>query len=208
MAIDTAVTNIYHITHVGNLASILEAGGLLSDVALGQAVANREVIGYEHIKRRRMYETRVPCCANRCVGEFVPFHYCPRSPMLYTINRGNTGLPPGCQQTILHLVSTVADAIATGQPWAISDGNAAARYTSFYADTAALEDLNWDAINTRQWSGRTNEKMAEFLVADRFPWTSIGTIGCHNAAVADRVRMLLRDQDHKPEVRVMTGWYY
>src|SRR5688572_18575557 len=107
MPIDIAVTSIYHITDIENLPAILATGGLVSDVALADAGAKPEVIGYAHIKHRRMHVTQIPCCGNRFVGEFVPFYYCPRSPMLYTINRGNTGRPAGCQRTIVHLVSTV-----------------------------------------------------------------------------------------------------
>lgn len=208
MAVDVTKTNIYHITDIENLPAIIAAGGLRSDVALAGDDVNPEVIGYAHIKHRRMHETRIPCCGNRFVGEFVPFYYCPRSPMLYTINRGNTGRPAGCQRTILHLVSTVADGIATGRQWAISDGNAGAVYPSFFGDAAALDDLDWDAIGTRLWQGRTNQKSAEFLVADEFPWTSIRLIGCFNDEVAARVRSLLEGQAHRPEVRTMTTWYY
>ena len=87
-------TLIYHITDVDNLPGILAGGGLRSDAAMAQH--NPAVIGYEHIKQRRMTEIRVDCCGNRFVGEFVPFYFCPRSPMLYTVNIGKTGRAPGC----------------------------------------------------------------------------------------------------------------
>ena len=66
-------TLIYHITDVANLPGILASGGLHSDVAMAQL--NTEVIGYVHIKQRRMTEIRVSCCGNRFVGEFVPFYF-------------------------------------------------------------------------------------------------------------------------------------
>ncbi len=71
---------IYHITDVANLPGILAEGGLHSDVAMAQR--NPTVIGYTHIKERRMKQIRVGCCGGRFVGEFVAFYYCPRSPML------------------------------------------------------------------------------------------------------------------------------
>lgn len=103
-------TPIYHITDLANLRRIVAAGGLHSDVAMAEH--DPEVIGYDHIKKRRATEIQVECCGNRFVGEFVPFYYCPRSPMLYTINKGNTGRPAGCQRTIIHLVSSVEAALA------------------------------------------------------------------------------------------------
>lgn len=197
---------IYHITDVANLPSILAENGLHSDVAMAQR--NPEIIGYTHIKKRRMEKITVPCCENRFVGEFVPFYYCPRSPMLLTVNSGNTGRPPGCQRTILHLVSTVAIGINLSRSWAISDGNAGAAYPSFYADLKALEALDWDAIRAKYWQGRSNQKAAEFLVADFFPWTGIHAIGCHNNAIANEVVDLLKGNPHRPTVTVEPNWYY
>jgi hypothetical protein len=208
MAIDPKVTNIYHITDVTNLPAIIEAGGLKSDAVLAQDGMQPEVIGYAHIKQRRMHENRIDCQDNRFVGEFVPFYFCPRSPMLFTINRGNTGRPAGCQQTIVHLVSTVAVATKTGAPWAISFGNAGASYQSFSKDVAALEKLKWDAINANSWAGRTNEKSAEFLVADFFPINAILDIGCHNEKTAAIVSDMISNLETVPTVQVRPNWYY
>ena len=199
--------HIYHITDVENLPRILAAGGLWSDVRMAQAQP-ATVIGYAHIKERRMKEIRVPCCGNRFVGEFVPFYFCPRSPMLYTLNRGNTGRPVGCQRSVVHLVSTVAAGIALGKPWAVSDGNAGAFHTSFDARLTALDGLDWAAIRATEWQGRTHQKMAEFLVADFFPWPSFVQIACHNETTAGQVRGLLQNQPHQPLVTVEPSWYY
>jgi len=128
--------------------------------------------------------------------------------MLFTINKGSTGLPAGCQRTIVHLVSTVAVGIGLGRAWAISDGNAGAAYPSFFADVNALSGLDWAAIRATDWQGRTNQKSAEFLVADFFPWTGFHAVGCHNSEVAKQVQVLLSSQRHRPAVTVEPGWYY
>ena len=197
---------IYHITDVENLPSILAEGGLRADAVMVEK--NPTVIGYAHIKERRMKQIRVPCCGGRFVGEFVPFYFCPRSPMLFTINKGNTGRQSGCQRTIVHLVSTVATGIGLERGWAISDGNAGAAYPSFYADLKALADLDWTAIRATDWRGKTSQKMAEFLVADFFPWTGFHAVGCHNSAEAKQVQDLVNSQHHRPAVTIEPGWYY
>jgi hypothetical protein len=199
-------TPIYHITDVENLPGILAVGGLRADAAMAQH--NPTVIGYEHIKQRRMTEIRVACCGNRFVGEFVPFYFCPRSPMLYTINIGKTGRLPGCQRTIIHLVGTVASGIAQSRPWAISDGNAGARHTTFSPDLAALVGLDWTSIRATHWPGKTHQKSAEFLVADFFDWSGFHAVACHNAAVAQQVQNMLTNHAHRPTVRVEPNWYY
>lgn len=199
-------TPIYHITDLANLRGIVEAGGLRSDVAM--AAHHPEVIGYGHIKARRATEIRVGCCGDRFVGEFVPFYYCPRSPMLFAINRGNTGRPAGCQRTILHLVSTVEAALTTAEDWAISDGNGGAYHSLFCKDLNELRNLDWKAIRATQWQGMTHQKMAEFLVADFFPWNAVQRIGCENRETALAVNEILDGTGHCPVVSVERSWYY
>lgn len=200
-------TWIYHITGIANLASIARTG-LQSDLAIGSIP--HQVIGYSHIKARRMTEYRVPCCpGNPFVGNFVPFYYCPRSPMLFTINKGNTGLKPGCQRDIVHLATTIGDVIAHRPDWAISDGNAGAEHTSFASNEEALEKLDWEAIRSNSWTGKTHQKSAEFLVRDAVPWTAIRGIGCIDDAAKKRVEQALKPvTKHLPEVKIFPKWYY
>ena len=197
---------IYHITDVANLKEILADGGLHSDAIMSQR--NPTIIGYDHIKERRLKGIRVPSCENRFVGEFVPFYFCPRSPMLYAINNGNTGRPPGCQKTIIHLVSRVSSAIALGTPWAISDGNAGAFYTTFESTLKAIDDLDWQAIGATYWAENRHQKQAELLVADFYPWSGFHEIGCHDSEIAAEVASLIAWQNHPPNVTVQPSWYY
>lgn len=204
---DPDKTLIYHITDVENLVGIIAERGLHSDAVM----VKREptvIIGYDHIKKRRLKEIPIPCCDWRRVGEFVPFYFCPRSPMLFTINKGNTGRPPGCQKTIIHLVSTMSAGIATGKAWAVSSGNAGAFHTTFKATAGALEMLDWTAIRATQWQGMQHQKMAEFLTADFFPWNAVNKIGCQNSKTLGRVRELLAGASHQPALEIKTEWYY
>jgi hypothetical protein len=199
---------IYHITDVANLPSILASDGLHSDAVMAKQNPAL-VIGYDHMKKRRLQELRVDCCRARFVGEFVPFYFCPRSPMLFTINKGNVeGRPPGCQRTIVHLVSTLQVGFATGSDWAVSSGNAGAYHTTFDNQLMAVAMLDWDSINAISWQGRQHQKAAEFLLADHFPWSGIQKIGCYNSAVARQVSELLANAEHKPAVGVQADWYY
>lgn len=203
-------TPLFHITDVTNLAAIAGGGAILSDAALAERGGPPVNIGYDHIKRRRMTEIRVTSAGNRFVGEFVPFYFCPRSPMLFVVNKGRTGRPQGCQRTILHLVTSVESALNTGAACAYSDGNAGAAYPNFYGEIELLDQrLNWTAINERaNWGPVTTQKSAEFLVADAFPWGSIRGIGCFNEEIAHQVREILEAFDHRPVVHAKPSWYY
>jgi len=206
VSIDPAKVLIYHITDIDNLAGIIAEGGMHSDTVM--AKRNPSVIGYTHIKQRRLTQIQVPCCGGRFVGQFVPFYFCPRSPMLFTINKGNTGRPPGCQTRILHLVSTLDLAINSGTEWAVSDGNAGAFHTSFYNTLAAVGNLDWKAIQATNWQGISHQKQAELLVADFFAWTGFVGIGCHNQGAAQQVVKIIENQSHKPKIAVKSDWYY
>lgn len=197
---------IYHITDIDNLPGIV-AAGLLSDATMVQKGLHT-VIGYDHIKQRRLEQIRVSCCGGRYVGEFVPFYFCPRSPMLYTVNRGNTGKAVGCQTDIVHLVSSVGFGLSLQRQWAFSDGNAGTFHTDFFNDISNLADLDWAAINAKYWQEKRHQKQAEFLIADHFPWSGFHFIGCHNQRAANRVMDILRSVQNPPEVRVMNGWYF
>lgn len=208
MSRDLSKTYLYHITDVSNLATIIAKGGLLSDVAISNSGGPAVMIGYSHIKERRMTQYRVPCAGNRFVGEFVPFYYCPRPPMLFVMNKGSTGRPAGGQTSVVHLVSTVQKAIDLDRPWAISDCNAGSDYAQFYNDIDKLDALNWVAIQETYWQSVASAKQAEFLVADHFPWAAIVGIACHNAKIKDKVEELLAPLNHKPKVITKPDWYY
>jgi len=200
-------TFIYHITDMSNLPKVIAAGGLLSDALLAQNNAEHTIIGYANIKQRRLNQIAVKPSV-RFVGEFVPFYYCPRSPMLLTINSGNTGRPEGCQKTILHLVSRVKHGVELGRDWAISDINAGIPYVGFYRDIDDLNKLNWEAIRANYWKEVVDEKMAEFLVEDNFPWGSIIGIACFDEDVKAKVEGILEGCEHRPMVIVKRAWYY
>lgn len=128
--------------------------------------------------------------------------------MLYSINRGNTGLPVGSQATIVHLVSTVHAGMNQGRAWAVSDGNAGAVHANFDCTFAAVEALNWTAIRAAQWSGIVHQKQAEFLVHNFFPWSGIVKIGCFNQQCADLVHQALQQSAHVPAIAIERNWYY
>jgi len=199
-------TRIYHITDIENLPKILQSGGLLSDAQMVQA-SGHTVIGYDHIKKRRLEQIKITH-SGRYVGEYVPFYFCPRSPMLLTINSGNTGRPKGCQKTILHLVSTVGHGLNLNQEWVISDRNAGIPYVGFYRTLDGLNKLNWQAIQAGYWADVIDEKMSEFLVADNFPWENIIGIACFNDDIANQVRAILATSEHQPVVKAIPSWYY
>jgi hypothetical protein len=75
------------ISHIDNLASILRDGGLHSDAACAANQRANVCIGIPGIKTARLRRP-VECYPLDCVGDYVPFNFCPRSVMLYIIRQG------------------------------------------------------------------------------------------------------------------------
>lgn len=199
--------DIFHITHVRNLAGIIAAGGLHSDAALASQKITATNIGYTQIKAGRLTKA-VPSYPGTTVGQFVPFYFCPRSVMLYVVNRGNTGLPPGCQVEIVHLVSRVSVASRHGQ-WAFTTMNAAAAFTTqFYTSLNDLGRVQWNAMPQDNWQQCKDERQAEFLVRDFFPWTAVHEIWVHGPLAVQSVKSTLHGAAHQPTVHVRPDCYY
>lgn len=206
--------SIYHITHIDNLPPILADGCLWSDYEIQRTPNSRTIIGFDTIEKRRLEELPVSCHPSTFVGHYVPFYFCPRSPMLYVIHRRNSELTyQGGQERIVHLVSRIGIAIqhSEGRSWAFSDGNAGARYARFSNDLAQFDNfVDWNAVQASSWSDPTvkERKQAEFLIHRTFPWTGIAAIGVYNQSVAGEVQRLLALQTHQPQVAVKQDWYY
>ncbi|MBI3329430.1 MAG: DUF4433 domain-containing protein [Nitrospinae bacterium] len=207
---------IYHITHVGNLRSIVACGALWSDSECMRRGAAHTRVGVSAIKARRLYELEVDCHPGTKVGEYVPFYFCPRSIMLYLLHRGNHPdlAYTGGQRPLVHLVADLREAVrlsgAQGVRWAFSDRNAGTRYTSFYKDLTDLDRVDWDAVAARDFRDPfvKEGKQAEFLVYVALPWSLVRWIGTCDRTMAERAMQALHGAEHQPLVSVEAGWYY
>ena len=134
-----------------NLPSIIADSGLVSDAAMIARGGPAAAIGMSAIKRRRL-QLPLDCHPGDCVGDYVPFYFCPRSIMLYLISCANH--PDlsyrGGQGPIVHLEADLHEVVdwANSQQrrWAFSLSNAGAVYAQFRATLNDLGELNWPAI--------------------------------------------------------------
>jgi len=79
--------------------------------------------------------------------DYVPFYFAPRSPMLFTISRGNV---PTCsnQEPVVHLVTNIQAVQAAGLPFVFTDGHGIMQLTSFFEDLAQLDHVDWTIMRT------------------------------------------------------------
>jgi len=206
---------IFHITHVDNLPSILADGGLISDAALIARTTSVATIGMSSIKQRRL-SLPVRCHTGDCVGDCVPFYFCPRSIMLYIIHCANNPdlAYRGGQESIVHLeldlYEVAARATADQRRWAFTLSNAGASYAEFRSRLDQLGEINWDAVDSTDFRSSTVKegKQAEFLVHGFVPWDLVRRIGVRNQAIATRVQGAISAATDRPPIDVLPEWYY
>jgi len=176
-------------------------------------------IGMTDIKERRL-KLEIDGRPGLCVGDCVPFYFCPRSVMLYLLHKGNHENLEyrGGQEPIVHLESDLHSVVdwadQKGVRWAFSLSNAGAFYFESRCSLDQLGEINWEAVKARKWSGPgiskviQDSKQAEFLVEHSFPWRLIERIGVCTPAIARQVANLIREANHKPALEVKRDWYY
>ncbi len=205
---------LYHIVHLDRLPSILADGFLWCDAEVARRAPAGTTIGMSSIKQRRLNELRLSSYPDLHVGDCVPFYFCPRSVMLYLIYQGNhpeLAYRQG-QGPILHfeadLHAVVAWANAQPARWAFTLSNAGSYFFEDRNDLARLGEINWAAVQARDWRAHKEGKQAEFLLEHRFPWHLIERIGVQSANVYRQVVNTLPAHGHRPTVEVRPEWYY
>jgi len=205
---------IYHIVHFDRLPSIIEDKYLWCDREIIKRECSGTSIGMNKIKHRRLTELKLTSYPELFVGDCVPFYFCSRSVMLYIISRGNhfeLSYQNG-QESIIHLQADLYEAIEwarqNSKKWVFTTSNAGSRYFNDSCNIAQLKEIDWDAVNTLDWSGCKEKKQAEFLIEQAFPWHLVNYIGVQSERVLNKVSSILQNSAYKPKIGLEPKWYY
>jgi hypothetical protein len=197
---------LFHITHVDNLPSILTDGGLHCDAVMAGRQGGVR-IGDPAIKSRRLdWTLNLP--SRPRVGDFVPFYFCPRSVMLYRVCHGHSTWSRG-QDAIVHLVTRVSR-VAVADACVFTDSNAATAYHRASTDLSLLSStIDWSVMPLEWWNGPPMiPRQAEFLVPGFVPWTAVERVVARSNSIAQRVQAALGSHSDHPLVHVDPTWYY
>lgn len=207
------MTSIYHITHIHNIKSIIECGGLWCDSAVLEQELTPQSIAHVDIKERRTRRS-VPVSPDGNLANYVPFYFAPRSPMLYAVHKGIVSDYKHGQGSIVHLV-TSAESIADHHiPFCFTDGHAVVQFSQFFNDLKDLWHVDQQIMQETYWNDtledqdRKRRRQAEFLVHTFFPWSLVTEVGVMTNRVAASVREMLIPATDQPRVTVRPGWYY
>lgn len=221
---------VYHLTHISNLAAILQDGRLLAN----EALTKRPTVDISAPATRAARREARVADDGRSVAEHVPFFLSPNASVWESIRAEaadpRLALDPHGSEAFdfVMLVSTVkkindglaaraagadatadadADADAPFVPSvvAVSNGDAAATLTRFGATPATAERM----LQTLR--AETDGEMlleAELLVPDAFPMELVSLIGVCNDNVRETVRGILKASSFKPKVAVYPPWFH
>ena len=214
---------LFQFTHVDNLPAILEAGALLSDTVVEEHGLLATEAGDPAIKYRRRGQP-VTCFPGGCVGDYVPFYFAARSPMMYVLWRGSVPSFTGDHRDLVYFVGEVDRLVDAGVAFAISDRNAAKAYAAFSDDVSVLGDLaapvpqstfiDWPLMKETMWKDtpddpeRMERRMAEFLVHGQVPLELLTGVAVRSDDRRAMVERMFVTSGCGLQVVVRPDWYF
>lgn len=179
-------------THIDNVPHILRYG-ITHRLSLN-ANQNYIPIGDSSIinKRKNKIEQTIDG-QEFCTGDYIPFHFYARMPMLFNIQNGY-GVTQVHAEDIVYLIISI-DAIINepSREYIFSDAHAISKIAKFYGpqhitDIDHLLDI--DSIKSFQWSDdyiKKERKQAEFLIKGDIPVDYIEMMCCYSQKVKDKL---------------------
>lgn len=202
--------DVYHFTHLRNLPGIVK-DGLHSDASCRRKGLTQVQVGSAGIRERRLRLPVGNVGPGGCVGDYVPWYFGPRSPMMFTLSRNNYEFQEGFDE-VVYLVSSVPRIIGLGCQWVASDRNAALNLAEFTDDEDELSrHISWEVIEARYWTDFADGadlRAAEFLVHEWVPWEAAEAVVTKTSKTRAAVEEMIEGLHHSPPVAVRHNWYF
>lgn len=196
---DVSQHRIFHVTHINNLAAIVEAGALLAD-----ATPTVDISSPESRESRR---TIVVSDEGDTVASYVPFFLSPESSLWESIRTraADPRLALDSHSVATDFVVLVTSFSAVGElPTVVADGDAAHALTR-YATTTDAEERMLRRLRAENESARL--LAAELLVKDSVPLEVVSLITVANDRTRDAVKAILKSSPHSPRVAIHPPWF-
>lgn len=210
--------HLYRMTHIKNIPHVIQYG--ITHKNSQNANPDYINIGDTRLIEKRAAKqvnisngNRFQSIGTIVLGDFIPFYFGVRMPMLYVMQHGGNyverATPP---EDIVYLVCKLSDIIQS-HTYFFSDGHATDNLSLFY-DSSKIADISgiidWVAIKSHYWGGEDNnlmrtKKQAEFLIAGDIPVSLLTGIVCYNEAAK---RGLIETGIDSEKIKIDTQAYY
>lgn len=204
---------LYRITHIENIPHILQYG-IVHNLSPNKnndyiSIGDKSLIDYRSSKIISVGDTNIT------LGDFIPFYFGIRMPMLYVIQRGGNFVEKSRRaDEIIYVAVSMKCIVNNDFTYYFSDGHATDYMTSFYDKNSInniLSILDWNAIKAKIWSGDGIEtdvkrkKQAEFLVREDVPASFIVGFVCYNDIAKSKL-MSFGVEENK--IKIIPNAYY
>lgn len=207
-------------THIKNIPHILKNGIThknalnsnqdyitIGDLSLIETRNNKQVT----IDNGALYNVNLPSII---LGNFTPFYFGVKMPMLYVIQNGGNFVEKATQATeIIYLACSLKAIINADLNCYFTDGHATDGLTSFY-DKSKIDNLSeiidWNSVKAPYWGGQENlnikrKKQAEFLLQGDLSSTAIIGFGCSDNLAKQQLVNLGIDE---LKIKIIPDAYY
>ncbi len=205
---DLSKIYLFRMTHIENIPHILQYG-------ITHSASPNANINYLPIGDKSVISTRNDFVLNngRRLGEYIPFYFGVRMPMLYVIQHGYNLVDFTSPENIIYLVSSVEKIKELGLEYVFTDGHAIDSFSTQYNQTD-IEDIDniidWEAVSAKYWKTEHDldikrRKEAEFLVLGDMQLSVILRYIVYNDNAKEK---LLTFGVDKSKVIIKRGYYF
>ena len=163
-------------THIENIPHILE-NGITHSTSIH---ANPDFVS---IGDGSLITTRnnILLANSKRLGEYIPFYFGSRTPMLYVVQKGFNMVAPTPPDKIVYCISSVQKIIDLQLDFIFTDGHAVDSFTTQY-NASDIQNINnildKNAIDAKYWTDENDldkkrRKEAEFLVLGDIPLEAV-----------------------------------
>ncbi len=203
-----AIEYAFRVVHVDNIPQILKFGFVHSTSPHSDRdyipIGDTSIIDVR--KKRRMDK-------NICIGDYIPFYFGPRSPMLYVIQHGFNGVTQYDACDLVYCVVRIQDIIDSGFNCIYTDGHALNKDTKFYRaeDLPRIKQIiKYKDVYASQWTNEDDldlkrRKEAELLLKDELPRQFIKGFVVYNKKASAK---LLSFGVSSKEICINPGYYF
>jgi hypothetical protein len=199
---------LFRMTHMDNIPHLLSHG--ITHRNSPNANSNYMPIGDNSLIRTRD-EFIIP--NGRKLGDFIPFYFGPRSPMLYVMQRGYNGVTKADPNEIVYCVSNVRLIIETGNEILFTNGHAIDSLTDYFDrnNLMAIDEIvKSEDVYSKFWKSTEDtdlkrKKEAEFLVLGDLPLNVISGFIVYSENTKN---VLMEYGIHERQVFVSEKYYF